>query len=201
VFDPYLGEAQTTGTTLSSTASAGELGVVTYKDTAVGFTVQWPKAWQTLPSAEFVDKQHPSTVTIAISDLPNGGAGTANMEVVEIEANRWNAKTGASPLKTLQTDWTDLKSEADASNQVVTAQAPHQVKVNGVDAAEATISFVVKGVPFKSREVYIGSGQAMLCFSVTAEDANWDAINKVFDAIVKSLKTGSSVPATGGVTG
>jgi hypothetical protein len=201
VLDPYLGEAEITGTTLSSTASAGEMGVVTYKDTAIGFTVQWPKAWQTLPSAEFVDKQHPATVTIAISDLPNGGADTTNMEVVEIEANRWNAKTGASPLKTLQTDWADLKSDADASNQVVTTQAPHQVKVNGVDAAEATVSFVVKGVPFKCREVYIGLGQAMVCFSVTAEDENWDAINKVFDAIVKSLKTGSSVPATGGVTG
>jgi len=77
----------------------------------------------------------------------------------------------------------------------------NKVKVNGVDAAEATVSFVVKGVPFKCREVYIGLGQAMVCFSVTAEDENWDAINKVFDAIVKSLKTGSSVPATGGVTG
>jgi hypothetical protein len=183
-----------------ATSSVEEGDHMTFSDSKVGFTVKYPKAWKTLPSGDFVDKKRPAEVTFVLSDLPGGGAGSV-LEVMVIEADRWDSKTGDSPQKALEKDLTNNGAEFTTSNQFTVVEAIRGLKINGFEAADATASVVEQGQTFKIRECCVCTGQALIRFSLLAGEQYWDSKNAIFEAFMKSLQAGSTTSTAAGVTG
>jgi hypothetical protein len=172
----------------TATSTAEETGLTTFTNSDVGFTVQWPKAWKSLPSEEFVDEEQPAKVTVAISESSGGWMGGSRVNLITIEADNWDAKKDNTPRETLDKELTSLRKEMTAENQLKTVQAPHSVKIAGFRAAEAIVSVTMQGHALRARECCVCTGEAMFRFTLLAEEEYWATENGVFEAIMKSLK-------------
>ena len=170
-----------------ATAPVEEGDHMIFSDSKVGFSVQYPKAWKTLPSALYTDRESPAEVTLAITD-GSGSIESRALNFMEVEADHWNSKTGESPRKLMDQDLADLSAAVTAADQLKIIQPNHDLKVNGLPAAEIVASFVLQGKAIKTRECRVCTGQAMITFTIVAEEKDWDKANAVFEAVMKSLQ-------------
>ena len=164
-----------------STSSVEGEGLVIFSDSKLGFSIQYPKSWEEYPSLLESLKLPADGAGMAIGDPSGGKFGTKPANLILFGAEPYDPKADGSSLAALEKDLAEL------SEEYTTLNPAREFRLNGLNAAEATVSISPRGHTLLLRTIYAHTNRVSFSFQLCAEAKSWDAENAVFDAVVNSL--------------
>jgi hypothetical protein len=182
--DDYMSQFRTASASATDTA-----GYATFSDAKLGFTVQYPKAWQEFP-VKTLGLDAPADAAVTAIAAPEGGTfGTVPANYILFGADPYEAKEDGTSRSAVDGDLEAYKTTFPGYTIV---SEPREFQLQGLEAAEVTIGVSVQGHTLIIRTVYAHTDTVSFTFQLCAEATLYEANTAVFEAVLNSLKVGSS---------
>lgn len=172
--------------------TAGSNAANTYKNTAFGYSFEYPSSWQV---------QQQTTADVSAGGTPAGGVGVFNpqgaqvgtiyIDLMLVSVYKLNETISDSNFSRIQSEIeTVLKSLESQGTDMKREKALAQITAAGMKGYDVTYSFTKNGAPCTSTLYFLFNGNMEYQLTIQASNDNWAADQPAFDAMVASFKPG-----------
>jgi hypothetical protein len=172
------------------TTPSGSVNVRTYTDSDYGYSFEYPSSW--LLERPTMSSDDKTLSVIRVYDPFGTGTDAGSFTVVDISLIELGLEYEDSMLSDYKRGMDDAVAEmADVDPTFVLIEPTSETTVAGIESLLTVYAYSFDGIPLRAAEYFVPKGSSFYSIIAQAANEDWTKNQAVFDALLKSFKTGA----------